>query len=193
MIVFTEVLESDRPLTYEDLKGFPDDGHRYELLQGELVVSHTPDGAHQTVLIRLASQLERAVNDSKFGTAIMGPFEVRMSEGDVVRPDLFAFSLTQYAQYDDEVFVGAPAFMIEITSPQSVKYDRVRKAALYGESGVLEYWIVEPASKRILVHLRGTDEPMPRIVVEGTLSSAVIPAFSVNLDALFAPVLNSFE
>lgn len=186
-------LEYDRPLVYDDLAGLPEDGHRYELLQGELIVSPASGGLHQTVQNRLSIALESAVRNSQFGTMMVAPFDVRFSQNDVVEPDLFAFGTAKYDRYSDRLFDGAPDFAIEIVSPGSVTNDRVRKAALYINEGVLEYWIVEPVSKRILVHLRGTDEPMPRIVIEGTLISAVIPAFSVDLDALFAPVLNTFE
>jgi Uma2 family endonuclease len=186
-------LEIDRPLTYEDLEGFPDDGNRYELLQGDLIVSPSPDGKHQTVLSRLHIALSAAVKEAKFGKAFIAPFDVRFSTSNVVEPDLFAFRVDQYDQYKGKYFEGAPAFVIEVLSTGSVRTDRVRKAALYMENGVEEYWIVEPHAKRVLVHLIGVDEPMPRIISEGTLNSAVIPGFSVELSALFAPELETFE
>jgi len=186
-------LESDRPLTYEDLEGFPNDGHRYELLQGELIVSPSPDGMHQVVLNRLNIALAAAVKRAKYGTSIIAPFDIRFSKSNVVEPDLFAFSVSQYKQYKGSYFEGAPEFVIEVLSPGSVRYDRVRKADLYMEGGVKEYWIVEPAAKRILVHVAGSTEPMPRIVASGLLTSTVIPEFTVDLRELFIPELNSFD
>ncbi|MGH2548306.1 MAG: Uma2 family endonuclease [Thermomicrobiales bacterium] len=188
-----EILEYDRPLTFEDLAGFPDDGNRYELLQGELIVSPSPNGLHQTVISRLDGALAAAVKLAKYGKMFVAPFDVRFSPTDVVEPDLFAFSVAQYDHYKGSHFEGAPEFAIEVLSPGSVQTDRVRKASLYMNSRVREYWVVEPVSKRILVHLSGTVEPMPRIIISGTLHSEVIPGFSVNLDELFAPELDTFE
>jgi Uma2 family endonuclease len=186
-------LEHDRPLTHEDLEKFPDDGNRYELLQGELIVSPSPAGIHQVVLGRLYADLKVAARTARFGTVIIAPFDVRFSRSNVVEPDLIAFSQDQYPQYKGTYFEGAPAFVVEVLSPGSVKYDRVRKANLYMEHGVQEYWVVEPQSNRVLIHVAGIDEPMPRIVTAGIIASAVIPEFQVDLEALFAPELETFD
>lgn len=180
-------LEYDRPLTYEDLEGFPNDGHRYELLQGELIVSPSPDGMHQVVLNRLNVALVAAVNAADYGSVIVAPFDIRFSKSNVVQPDLFAFSEAQDEQFKISHFEGAPEFVVEVLSPSSVRYDRIRKADLYMEHGVKEYWIVEPLAKRILVHLAGSTEPQPRIIASGTLASTVIPGFTIDLAKLFAP------
>jgi Uma2 family endonuclease len=185
-------LESDRPLTYEDLAGFPDDGHRYELLQGELIVSPAPDGTHQIILNRLNIALVAAVKEARYGTVLIAPFDIRFSRSNVVEPDLFAFSTNQYAQYKGSHFEGAPEFVVEVLSPGSVRYDRVRKADLYMEHGVKEYWIVEPPGKRILVHIAESSEPQPRIVANGALTSVMIPTFTVDLEELFLPDLETF-
>jgi Uma2 family endonuclease len=186
-----QIVESERPWTYADLADLPDDGNRYEILQGELIVSPSPSGRHQIVLGRLHAALYEAVKTSKFGTVFTAPFDVKFSDRNVVEPDLFVISVNQYSQYSDRSFDGAPAFVIEIVSPSSINTDRQRKATLYMEQGVKEYWIVEPDQKRILVHIPG--EQGPRIVIEGALASMVIPSFSVQLTDLFTQTLTTFE
>ncbi|MCC6705074.1 MAG: Uma2 family endonuclease [Thermomicrobiales bacterium] len=186
-----QVFESERPWTYTDLAGLPDDGNRYEILQGELIASPSPSPTHQRALVRLSLALEEAVNRSKFGTMFVAPVDVRFSDNNVVEPDIFVVSVDQYSQVHDQRLDGAPAFVIEIVSPSSVKSDRQRKATLYMENGVREYWIVEPDQQRILVHVAG--EQGPRIVIDGSLESVVVPSFSVQLSDIFAPLLTSFN
>jgi len=186
-----QIAEIERPWTFDDLAGLPDDRNRYEILQGELIVSCSPGGTHQIVLGRLSVALEHAAKTSKFGTPIIGPFTVRFSASNVAAPDLLAISVDQYPQCSDEKFDGAPAFITEVVSSSSVKTDRQRKAALYMEYGVQEYWVVEPDQQRILVHLPG--DPGPRIVIDGSLQSVLIPTMVVELATLFAPSLTSFE
>jgi len=181
------------PLTYKDLETLPDDGNRYELLEGDLIVSPAPGLRHQVISGRLFKALDAATESSRFGMTVYAPFSVRFSASNVVEPDLMAFRVDQYHQYKGTYFEGAPAFVIEILSPGSSRTDHVRKATLYMENGVEEYWIVEPQAKRILVHLTVADEPMPRIITEGRLESATVPGFSVELAALFAPELKIFE
>jgi Uma2 family endonuclease len=190
-MMVAQIVESERPWTYADLADLPDDGNRYEILQGELIVSPSPSGRHQIVLGRLHAALYEAVRTSKFGTVFTAPFDVKFSDRNVVEPDLFVISVEQYSQYSDRNFDGAPAFVVEVVSPSSVQTDRQRKAALYMEHGVNEYWIVEPDQKRILVHIPG--EQGPRMVLDGALESVVVPAFSVQLSDMFAPPLTSFD
>jgi Uma2 family endonuclease len=177
---------TDRPLTIEDLEAMPDDGQRYELLQGELIVSPAPGGIHQEILGELFGLLREVVRREKSGKAIFAPFAVQLSPHDVVEPDLFFFKNSQSGQYTDRRFLGAPAFVLEVVSPSSGTYDRMRKAALYVNSGVEEYWVVEPAKRRILVHDPTSHVPSPRIVTTGTLTSRVVPSFVVDLAQLFA-------
>ncbi len=181
-----EVEIEDRPLTIDDLYEMPDDGNRYELLQGELIVSPSPGGTHQEVLGELFFLLRSAVRQGNLGKAIIAPFDVQISPNDVVEPDLFYFRHDQANQYTERRFLGAPAFVVEVVSPSSGSIDRVRKASLYVNSGVEEYWIVEPAGNRIIVHDRASGEPSPRIFTAGSLTSRVIPSFTVDLTQLFA-------
>jgi Uma2 family endonuclease len=176
---------TDRPLTIDDLDAMPDDGQRYELLQGELIVSPAPGGVHQEILGELFGLLRDVVRREKSGKVIFAPFDVQLSPNDVVQPDLFYFRNSQSDNYTNRRFSGAPAFIIEVVSPSSGTYDHVRKAALYVNSGVEEYWVVDPASRRMLVHDHSSGEPSPRIITTGTLSSRVIPSFSVDLAELF--------
>ncbi|CAN5620444.1 Uma2 family endonuclease [soil metagenome] len=191
-MVATRVTD-DRPLTIEDLDLIPDDGNRYEIMQGELIVSPAPNDTHQLVLGRLYIALLSAANLSNFGLVRLGPRDVRLSESDVVEPDLFAFRNVQRGQSTERVFYGAPAFVVEIMSPSSAVNDRVRKASLYMNTKVEEYWVVDPFAKRILVHLLNRQGANPEIFIDRPVRSHIIPTFEVDLTELFAPEPESGE
>lgn len=186
-------LTDDRPLTIEDLDLIPDDGNRYEIMQGELIVSPVPNDTHQLVLGRLHTELLAAANSSRFGWVRLGPRDVRLSENDVVEPDLYAFRNVQRGQSTERVFYGAPAFVIEIISLSSATNDRVRKASLYMNTEVEEYWVVDPFAKRILVHLLNRKGANPEIFIDRPVRSHILPSFEVDLAELFAPELDSYE
>jgi len=178
--------QTDHHLTVDDLDELPEDGNRYELLQGELIVSPSPGRTHQRLLSWLTIRLDAATRVANAGEAIIGPMDVRLSAIDLVEPDLFYIRDEQAGQYKDRYFEGAPAFVIEVVSPSSGTYDRIRKSALYMNSGVEEYWIIEPEKRRILIHKAHASTSTPRVVTSGTLTSIVIPAFSIEVDVLFA-------
>ena len=180
-------LPDDRLLTAEDLNALPDDGHRYELLQGELIVSPAPGTVHQRVIRRLSRLLDDAVIGSEFGEMFQAPFEVRLSAQNIVQPDLLVVAQADIDRLTERRFEGTPALAIEVISPSSERIDRGRKASLYMESGVREYWIVDPAQRRIVIHRPNGETSNVEIVSAGVAASRIIPGFTVELDALFAP------
>jgi Uma2 family endonuclease len=176
----------DRPWKIEDLAEMPDDGQRYELLQGELFVSPAPGGNHQLVLGELHGHFFILLKKHPVGRAVVAPCDVRLSPNDLVQPDLIFFRNEQIEQFSNKSFSGAPAFVIEVISPSTGSYDRGRKAALYMQWGVEEYWIVDPDKKRILVHTAAEYTSMPRIVTSGIIVSSVVPEYTIDLVELFA-------
>ena len=176
----------DRLWTIDDLASMPDDGQRYELLQGELIVSPAPGGNHQVVLGELYGRLYILLKANPTGRAIFAPCDVRLSQYDLVQPDLIYYRNDQADQYSDNCFSGAPAFVVEVISPSTGRYDRGRKAVLYMNAGVEEYWIIDPVKEHVLIHISAEHNAIPKIVTSGTLTSIVLPAFSIDLAELFA-------
>jgi len=185
--VVAELLDSIRPLVYDDLANTPDDGRRYEILQGELIISGPPDDTHQLILGRVFARLDAAVAKSEFGSVRLGPRDVRITKHNIVVPDLIAYRTTQRAQATERIFEGAPTFICEITSEDSRRYDLVRKASLYVNSGVDEYWIVDREKQRVLIYQASRGVTDRQIVTEGSIISNNIPGFSIDFADLFAP------
>ncbi|HUZ53365.1 MAG TPA: Uma2 family endonuclease [Streptosporangiaceae bacterium] len=135
------VLPDDRPLTVEDLDLLPDDGNRYELDDGVLVVSPAPAINHQLVLARLTVLLEEA-RPAEF-LVLPGP-GVEMSKFQYRIPDLAVVHIDAI-DIDGKSVTNPPVLAIEIASPSTAIYDRNRKKEVYAGFGIASYWIVTPS------------------------------------------------
>lgn len=130
-------------LDYEDLSHAPDDGLRYELLDGEVHVTPSPRPRHQRVSRRLQRVLEAYFEERELGEVFNAPVDVLLGEHDVVVPDLVVVS--DPAQVTDRAIEGAPLLLVEILSPTTARRDRSIKSHRYAEFGVPHYWIADPA------------------------------------------------
>ena len=143
------IQQIQRPYTAKDLESMPDDGRRYEIIGGELVVSPSPTTKHQWVSTALLQMLGQAANRSG-GFSLPAPLDVHLGAHDVVQPDVVYVGPENLHVIQQRGIVGAPDLVIEVISSSSRGRDRVRKSALYAGSGVREYWIVDPLDETIL-------------------------------------------
>ena len=133
-------LPDDRPLTIEDLDLLPEDGNRYELDDGVLVVSPAPAISHQLVLQRLSVALG-AVCPAEF-LVLPGP-GVEMSRIQYRIPDLVVVAVNAI-DIAAKTVTKPPVLAIEVASPSTAIYDRHRKKDVYAGFGIESYWIVTP-------------------------------------------------
>lgn len=129
------------PFTVDDLERMPDDGRRYELIDGMLIVSPAPNMPHQRVAFVLGMQLEAACPDDLvvFGTAI----NVRFSLRSALEPDV-AVAYVADVQRGRVRLASTPLLVAEVLSPDSVLRDLNLKKAAYERFGIPSYWVVDP-------------------------------------------------
>ena len=125
-------------LTYEDFLGFPDDGRRHELIDGEHYVTPSPTARHQELSGRLHLALGAYLRASPLGKLYYAPLDVLLSDHDVVEPDLLFVSNARLGIIGATV-QGAPDLAIEIVSPSSRRTDELTKRGLFERAGVGEY------------------------------------------------------
>lgn len=139
--------------TYADYLALPDDGKRYEIIEGVLYVANAPNSDHQTVVTELSRQLGNFIVGQKRGRVLVAPFEVHLSSRSrPVQPDLLFVRAERWPETRLAYFEGAADLIIEVISPSSVRLDRVVKFTAYEAAGVAEYWIVNPHTHTIEVH-----------------------------------------
>lgn len=176
-----------RPLTADDLATFPDDGNRYEVIGGMLVVSPSPTARHQRILTQLVTWLNLHLIQTSAGEVFVAPFDVHLSINDVVQPDLVVVLDEHRAVIEEKGVVGTPDILVEVLSPSTSRSDRVWKAALYARSGVREYWIVDPVEETILVQSLNTDHYVESGVFgrSDSLRSPLLPELALVLEEVF--------
>lgn len=135
--------------TTDDLRDFPDDGQRYELLEGVLLVTPAPGSAHQAVLARLVARVTQYL-DAAEAAYVVSPGEIEIAPKTLLEPDL----LVVPAQYPP----GTPWramrdwwLAVEVVSPSSRIYDREFKRDAYLALGVAEVWLIDPEKRLVLV------------------------------------------
>ena len=173
--------------TYEDYRTTPED-KRYELLDGDLLATPTPNLKHQEVQFELGIQLGRFVKERALGEFFFAPCDVVLSDHDVVQPDLLFVSRERaHLLSGGDAVRGAPDLVVEILSPATAGRDRGYKHALYARHGVAEYWLVDPADETIAIHrLRDGALVVAHTFGRGqTLRSPLLAGFALDVDSVF--------
>jgi len=132
-----------RLYTVDDVRALPDDGNRYETIAGELFVTPAPSPRHQRVLARLHLLLGAYVERHGLGEVFFAPLDVVLGPMTLVEPDLLFVARDRSHVLTEHEVAGAPDLAVEVVSPSSARTDRGRKRALYQETHVREYWVVD--------------------------------------------------
>jgi Uma2 family endonuclease len=176
-----------RRYTHKDLDDTPDDGKRYEIIGGELIVSAAPVRPHQKLLYRFTRLVGDHVDERGFGEVYFAPVDVEFSEEDVVQPDLLFLRADRLDIYQGNTVYGPPDVVLEIHSPSSSARDKTDKFALYERGGVREYWQADPAGRTLTIHWLNESGRYERVEpVDGVLRSRVLPDLRIDVAALFA-------
>ena len=132
-----------RPLTVDDLERMPDDGHRYELLDGTLLVSPAPNVWHQEVAFALARCLHDACPPEL--RVVIAPFEWRRGRRTALQPDVLVARRQDLLAVEKGKYLGEPPLLaVEVYSPSTKRIDRLSKLSAYEEAGVASYWLIDP-------------------------------------------------
>lgn len=135
--------------TAEEVRNFPDDRLRYEVIRGELFVSPAPGTAHQRAVGDLFRLLTDYVERHALGEVFVAPFEVEFTEDSATQPDVIVLLKDRARRLTSKRIQGAPSLAVEVISYSSKRTDRLQKRALYLEEGVEEYWVVDPEQRRV--------------------------------------------
>ena len=153
------MVQSTQRWTAEMVRNLPDDGNRYEVVDGELLVTPSPRRLHQRAVARLFVLLEAHVSAHGIGDALMSPADIELDPHGLVQPDVFVEGLVGGALPRDWNS-GAPLLLaVEVLSPSTARADRVTKRLRYQRHGVPEYWIVDLDARTIERWRPGDERP----------------------------------
>ncbi len=176
-----------RPLTYDDLLQTPDDGDRYEIIGGELVVTAQAIPVHQEICVRLFRLADRATEYGVLGRVYTPSPDVELGPHDIVVPDLVFVSNARRAIVTPTRIKGAPDLVVEVLSPSTRGRDLGVKRDLYAAAGVSEAWWVDARGRTVdAFGLRDGRYLALPVADDGSIRSAALPGMVVAPDALFA-------
>ena len=176
--------------TNADLEAMPEDGNRYEVIDGELFVSSSPSFLHQMVLMNIGIAFSDYLRAHPIGRIVPG-VGVIFDDYNGVIPDLFFATKERMSKtLIGGRFHAAPDIAIEILSPgsSSERRDRHVKRSLYASRGVGEYGIVDPENRSVEVHRRNDAGDLifvKSLLPEDELTCGILPGFAVRIDILF--------
>jgi Uma2 family endonuclease len=136
-------VSASRPLTVADLEGMPDDGRRYELLDGVLLVTPAPGWPHQEMALSLAILLRQ--NCPRELHVLIAPFAIRPNEYTELQPDLL---VARYADLTLNDLPVAPVLAVEVLSRSTRLVDLNLKRAAFARLGVPSYWLLDPEPRQ---------------------------------------------
>jgi Uma2 family endonuclease len=174
-----------KPMTYEEYAALPEDGRRYELINGELVMAAAPNGKHLVTSKRYYDRLNAFVEAADLGMVFYAPYELKYSEYDAVQPDLFFVRSERLHIIQADFMTEPPDLISETLSPSNRYHDLVTKSAIYAQLGVPEYWILDPEEETILVQVLRNGIYVPLVSDDGIARSELLPGFAVDPAALF--------
>ncbi len=176
-------------MTYDEYCLLPDDGKRYQVLEGELFVSPAPRTQHQRIVGNLYVLLRDHIQTAKLGEIFFSPIDVILAPTTIVQPDV-VFVRSDHAGIITELNIqGPPDLCIEVVSPASEQTDRLTKRNVYARYGVQEYWIVDSdrGSVTILSLRNGVYELLCEATGSDPLHSDLFPTLTVTARDIIAP------
>lgn len=176
-----------RKADYETLPESP----RCELIYGRFFVSPSPSAIHQQVLLALSRFLEDLAEESG-GLLFPAPMDVRLQDHSIVQPDL-VYLCEEKRHLVAEKIEGAPDLVVEVLSPGTARRDRGDKLSLYAESGVREYWVVDPEERQIEFLILREGRYTVALPEGSSYSSEALPEIALDLQRLWDRIDRRFK
>ena len=173
---------------YEDYLNLPDDGRRYEIIEGVLYMSNAPSFDHQYTVMEIAFHLKSFVNQNKLGYVLTAPFEIHLSEKTrPVQPDVFFIGAERGLVRGAKYFNGRPDLVVEVLSPSTRRVDQFTKFRAYEKATVPEYWIADPKARLVQLYTLEHQEYvlLGDFMGDEIIESKVLAGFKIMADSLF--------
>jgi Uma2 family endonuclease len=175
------------PLTREDYYNLPDNGLRYQLIDGELYMAPAPNLYHQTISGNLEFMFRSYLEQNPLGILLHAPVDVVFHAESIWQPDIFIVLNANRHILQEQRCEGVPDFIVEILSPNNRELDLHTKRAVYSRQGVTEYWIIDPGAKEMLIYRfdENINKPVTRLKSPASAKSPLFPGLTIELDAIF--------
>lgn len=180
------LLPHTRMYTIANYEALPDDGTRYELIDGVLIEMPRLTIQHQAILGSLLRAVEEWNQTFDLGTLLMIPYNLQLNDQSIVQPDILFASASRERVIHEHRAIGAPDLIMEISSPETRDYDLGDKLDLYRRSGVCEHWFIDVDERSVTVGLLEGDQFIVyRPDDDSRCDSSVLTGFSIGIEDVF--------
>lgn len=173
------------PYRRQDYEGLPDEA-RCELLYGRLFMSPSPNPRHQVVVAAIWAALHRIARAAG-GIAFVAPLDVVLADHSVVQPDVIYLGPEKRGLVGERLD-AVPDLVVEVLSAGTSRRDRGDKLALYAETGIREYWIVDPAERQIEFLVNESGRFVVALPAGAEYRSQALPEIHLDLLALWREI-----
>ena len=183
----TATVEQRTVWTYDDYAALPDDGNRYEVLDGELVMAPAPTIGHQVGLLNLIFAVRQHVKSHKLGECYIAPCDIILDPRTVVQPDFIFVSNDRSSIVTEKNIQGTPDLVVEVLSPSTIQRDRVTKLRLYARFKIPHCWLLDPMTRILEVfELDGSSYRLTAAHAENeTFTLTLFPELSIPLNDIW--------
>ncbi len=175
--------------TYDQYAALPDDGKRYEIVNGVLLMAPSPTGPHQDSVGEVFFHLRSHLKLTGLGLVRLAPFDVELTPKDVFQPDVFVVLNAHLGRVLKKKVVGAPDLVVEVSSPGTAAFDRLTKYDTYARAGVPEYWIINTDRRTVEVLALENGKYHSLGIFRGRqmIPSRILPELAVQVEQFFLP------
>jgi Uma2 family endonuclease len=177
--------------TPDRVRALPDDGRRYEVVAGELLVTPAPSFDHQEAALRLAELIRVYLESARVGHATMSPADLQLEADSLVQPDVFVAPLIDGRRPKSWTEIDRLLLAVEVLSPSTARADRTVKRLLFQRTGVPEYWIVDLDARLVERWRPGDARPEVLTDVVRWQPDPGFEPLAIDLTSFFADVLGA--
>ena len=181
----TDVKRKINAAEYEKLP----EGPPQQLIEGEIITSPAPTPFHQLIIGEIYSSIKKFANRNKSGKVLLSPIDVYLKNDEVYQPDIIFISNEKKEIIKDNI-KGVPDLIVEVLSPSNAYYDLTHKKNIYEETGVKEFWVVDPNEKTVEIYenVNGTFIPFSKSKTSGTVNSKILSGLKIEIEKIFVKI-----
>jgi Uma2 family endonuclease len=174
-------------MTVEEYRAMPEGPPYYQLIEGELIMSPSPNRFHQVVTANVFTILRNHVDRHSLGIVYFAPMDVYLSDITVVQPDVLYVSNANKHVLADDGIRGAPDLVVEVISPSNGPLEMRRKRPLYARHGVKEEWLIDPNLEQIHRYdfAANTSKPVRIVDRDESFETPLLPGLIINAADVF--------
>jgi len=177
-----------RRMTAEEYFQLPEGPPYFQLIDGELFMSPSPNFFHQEIVGNIFFLIREYLRRHPLGKVVIAPSDVQFDQDNIYQPDIFFIRNERLGIVDKHGAKGAPDFVVEVISGSTGRLDLGPKKMVYAAQGVIEYWVVLPLTRTVEIYRlpEAADAPAVELAEGASLTTPILPGFELPLAEIFA-------